>query len=295
MASKYTYDNWLKGEVTLVYSTRMFDKGDEPKLADWDDFTESDIERIKEKQWEIYAEKVNTLLKAHSVQFTKRFNASEMKNEYFNDEIQECKNIMFGTIPNAQVVHLKHWGIGLDHQYLLDIQYYIDRTIKKGIDDGLDFIHSPNCKYEDKSKPDSRIYARFVWEYCKWLESLAVKEQKEEIKDINASEVKANISANSDEIKQKSLWFNVGLLFANGEMDKLLLKHKQGTQSNYSAIAKELGNSNYRPYISESVSNTNIGNKNIFSSPSKISFIEEYCKLHNISIVDSFKIRKSKY
>jgi hypothetical protein len=181
MANKYTYDNWWNGDVTLVYATRVFDKGDEPRLADWIDFSESDVEKIKEKQLGLYTDKVNTLLKAHSEQFLKRYNASEMKSELFNDEYQECNNIMFGVIPNIKVVHLKHWDIGLDNQYITDIQQYIQRTIKKGIDDGLGFIHSPNSKYEDRTKPDSRIYARFIWQYLKWLESLVEKESKSEI------------------------------------------------------------------------------------------------------------------
>lgn len=302
---KYTYDNWWNGDVTLVHATRYCGEGDEPILVDWADFSESDAHKIKDMQWEIFADGVNTRLKAVSEQFIKRYEASEMKLEYFTDERQECWNVMFGAIPNGKIVHLNHWGIGLENQYLSDVQFYVKRTIKNGIDDGLGFIHSPNCKYQDKSIPDCRIYARFVWEYFKWLESLIVKEektdntvQKEEAEITSLKkepitepivEPKEPIDAN--ESKEKSLWFKVGLLFANGEMDALLLKHKQGSESNFTAIAKELGNINFRPYISESISGTNSWNKNIFSSQTKISFIKKYCESNNITMVESFENR----
>ncbi len=173
-----TYDNWWNGDVTLVHATRYCNKGDEPLLVDWADFSESDADKIKDMQWEIFADAVNTRLKAVCSQFIKRYEFSEMKLEYFTDERQDCWNVMFAPIPNVKIVIFKHLGICLENQDLSDIQFYVNRTIKSGIDDGLGFIHSPNCKYQDKSISDSRIYARFVWEYFKWLESLIVKKEK---------------------------------------------------------------------------------------------------------------------
>jgi hypothetical protein len=177
------------------------------------------------------------------------------------------------------LVPLKHWPIILDKRYLEDIQLYIDNIMIIGIDDDLGFIHSPNSKYQDSSKPDKRVYARFVLEYCNWLISLAEEEHQ------------PNKAKNDIKIKEKenTLWFKIGLLFANGEMDKLIAKYKDGSMSNSTKIAKELGNKNYRPYISESTFAQNKNNKNIFSNTAKIDFIEEYCKKHNITIVDSFK------
>ena len=60
----------------------------------------------------------------------------------------------------------------------------------------------------------------------------------------------------------KKIWFKVGLLFATGEMDKLITQFK----SNATQIATHLGNKSFRPYISESISKTNDTDKNIFSS-----------------------------
>ena len=299
------YDNWWNGDVVLSSSTLYFNDKEKPLTVDWADFSESDVDKIKEKQWEIFADGVNTRLKAVCTQFIKRYEASEMKLDYFTDERQECWNVMFGLIPNIDPVPLNQWKMALGNRYLMEVQYYIDRTIKNGIDDGLGFIHSPNCKYQDKSIPDSRIYARFVWEYFKWLESLIVKEEKA---DNTVQKAEAEITSlkkepitepiiepkspiDATEIKQNRIWFKVGLLFANGEMDELKSKHTKGKVTNSTAIANELGNKNFRPYISESIYGTNQNDKNIFASNDKTTFITTYCENNGITVVDSFRSR----
>ena len=287
----YTYNNWWDGDVTLVFATRYFDKGDEPIMVNWEDFNASDVERIKEKQSELFKEGVNTLLKPITKQFIKRYEASEMKSSYIKAERQECWNVMFGAIPNSEIVHLNHWKISFNNQYLSDVQDYIERTIKNGIDDGLGFIHSPNCKYQDTSRPDSRIYAKFVSVYFKWLKIFKLKQEASKKKPQQTEHErlqKEPISLNdSNEILQNRIWFKVGLHFANGDMDYLIKKHTK----NCSSIARELGNKNFRPYISESLSGTNINNKNIFSSEKKTNSIISYCKSKGITVVDSFHER----
>jgi hypothetical protein len=82
-----------------------------------------------------------------------------------------------------------------------------------------------------------------------------------------------------------AIWFKVGLHFATGKIAKLLLKHS----NNYTAIAKEMGNKNFRPYISESVANTNKTDKNIFSNSIKLKKILGHCITNNIQVTDEFK------
>ncbi len=89
---------------------------------------------------------------------------------------------------------------------------------------------------------------------------------------------------------KNSIWFKVGLLFANGEMGKLQLKH----DNNATAIARELGNKNYRPYISETISNTNTTDKNIYANADKVLKIYNHCIENNISIIESFQQIQSK-
>jgi hypothetical protein len=204
--SKFTFNDWCRGDVTLEYATIVFEK------------------------------------------------------------------IMFEKIPNIDYVPFDHWGILIEYQNLSDIQFYIKRTIKNGINDGYDFIHSPNNKFQDRRRPDYRIYGTFLWEYMNWLKLQFEKSkiQLEVNKDINKN------------------WFKVGLAFADGRIDNLLSKHSR----NYSAMARELGNeSGFKPYISTSVANSRIFDKNIFSNEMHIQQIIEYCHSNNIIIVDSFHRR----
>lgn len=205
-----------------------------------------------------------------------------MKKELLEEELQECANIMFAQIPNTEFVFLKYRKIIFDSSDLIKIQKYIDRSLKKGIDDGYDFIHSPNCKFQNKNKIPNQIYAQALWDYYNWLKSDFTIETDNKL-------IKADMR---DDKKTNRIWFRVGLLFANGKMDNLIAKHKTGTMTNSTAIANELGNKNFRPYISESISGTNINDKNIFSNQEKISFIVKYCESNGIPIADSFMNRK---
>lgn len=87
----------------------------------------------------------------------------------------------------------------------------------------------------------------------------------------------------NEDIKNK-LWFQVGLLFAKGEMEKLKTKYN----NNATQIAKHLGNSSLRPYISESISKTNTTDKNVFANNDRLLLIRKYCEENNISIVNDF-------
>jgi len=83
-------------------------------------------------------------------------------------------------------------------------------------------------------------------------------------------------------------WFKVGLLFATGEMDILLDKFS----NNFTQIAKhKFGDKykGYRSYISESYSNTNINNLNIYSDKIKLKGISDYCDENRIVMTENFK------
>lgn len=87
---------------------------------------------------------------------------------------------------------------------------------------------------------------------------------------------------------ENKYWFIVGLKLATGELQKIYeKKNKNATQT-----AIGLGNINLRPYISESISNTNSNDKNIFSRKQKdLDLIITYCKENDLNICDDFKIK----
>jgi hypothetical protein len=82
-------------------------------------------------------------------------------------------------------------------------------------------------------------------------------------------------------------WFVVGLLFANGEMDKLLKTHNR----NATQIASELGRSGLRGTISDSIGANIAAKKNLFNYRDKMLEIIEHCRTHDIDIQPSFSDR----
>ncbi|SHK72115.1 hypothetical protein SAMN04488007_3662 [Maribacter aquivivus] len=92
---------------------------------------------------------------------------------------------------------------------------------------------------------------------------------------------------NYNNININLIWFQVGLLFANGEIENLIQKH----QYNFTQMAKEKFKTNYtsyRPYISETYNNNSKNNKNIWNSNSKIITIYNYCIDNTIEMTTEF-------
>lgn len=102
------------------------------------------------------------------------------------------------------------------------------------------------------------------------------------------TDTKTAVSVNSQNKKTKNAidkhWFIIGLLFANGRIKELYKDFKSGTQ-----IAIHLGNTNYRPYITETKGNSTNSDKNIYNSYEKMKTIFDYCIEKNIEICDEFK------
>ena len=276
MGTKYTFDNWWNGDVILEYATIYHHKNETPLLVGWGDFNNSDVERIKNNQENLFNEKVNSILTQHIEQFEDRYSRSKLKEVFHKQELNECLNILKGLFESQKFIHFEHWNISFEQQYLDDIQQYFKEVILKGKDIGFDFIHSPQSNFQNHSQTDSRIYARFVWEYYQWL------------KEFNTIE---NKKKTIDEKTKNKVWFQVGLKFANGEIYKLVQKYESYQGPYYSKIERDIGIKNSRQYISASLLESKDNSKNIFGYSDKIELIIEYCKLYNIQIHESFNKR----
>lgn len=96
---------------------------------------------------------------------------------------------------------------------------------------------------------------------------------------------------------ESKLWFKVGLLFANGSMDKYYNTNKTGIKTQYTApkIAKELGNASYNKFILATMNNYPIdnpnANKNIFNSSDKMQKIINHCNELQIKVIEDFTKR----
>lgn len=89
--------------------------------------------------------------------------------------------------------------------------------------------------------------------------------------------------------RNSQLWFIVGVNFANGKIFDFIDEDLSASK-----IATELGNKNYRPYITESLS-VNYTSKNIFSNLSKTNYIIDYFNSNKMEIDKRFlnKVVKS--
>ncbi len=104
------------------------------------------------------------------------------------------------------------------------------------------------------------------------------------INDIDYS-VDNKTEKKEEKSNQDRLWFKVGVYFAEG---KIPLVQKDIPISS-THLAKHLGNKNYRPYITDSVSDINKNSdKNIFNYPNKLIEIKDYCNESRIEICESF-------
>lgn len=271
----YTYKDWFDGKVTLQTTSWTFTATDKPVVVSWDNFAQNDIEKIQKKQEELFFERAALLLKTFQSTFRNGYKKSKMKDSYLEAEIQQCEDIMYADIPQVEFVTLNHWDFPLNTNDLLDMQRHVKRSILKGVEDGYDFIHSPNNKYQIQNKHNSFVYAQAIWEYCEWLKATFKFNQE-------PTEVQKSIG---------KLWFIVGVLFATGELNDLCIKYSAMGTPNFTAIAKHLENINLRPYLSESFNNASESDKNIFSKPNKISIIQEYCSANEIAVHSSFTDR----
>ncbi len=91
----YDFDSWYNGKVTLIYSEVSYTDKEKPIFVNWDDFTESEVTKIKQMQKQLFEEKVRINLEKFKAEFTKRFSKHLMPKEYLEKEKQECANILF--------------------------------------------------------------------------------------------------------------------------------------------------------------------------------------------------------
>lgn len=91
-----------------------------------------------------------------------------------------------------------------------------------------------------------------------------------------------------DEKITRTTWFKIGITFATGQAQELYEKYKQ-EKGHFTKMAIKLGfKETDRPYFSETINNSTIGNKNLYSSPDKLKTIYAYCQVKNIEVCTDF-------
>lgn len=110
-----------------------------------------------------------------------------------------------------------------------------------------------------------------------------------EIDDINGIVFNTKTEIDLNEKYTHTIWFKIGLTFATGQAQELYEKYKE-ERGHFTKIATQLGfKETDRPYISETINNSTVDNKNIYSSPEKLRKIYNFCQVKNIEVCPDFK------
>jgi hypothetical protein len=119
------------------------------------------------------------------------------------------------------------------------------------------------------------------------VKSIAIHDSSESLKaivrwiDKQLASDKPDVLSLRDDTKK--LWFKVGVELANGNIEILYAKLKT-----YRKVAIELGDIQYRPYISDSCSNRKDSLKNIYLDKLKMQKIHAFCIKHNVGMCEAF-------
>lgn len=86
---------------------------------------------------------------------------------------------------------------------------------------------------------------------------------------------------------EKKLWFQVGFLFAKGDIQEF---KKKNDGISFNKIAEHFGNLSYETYIKATIQNytSSNGDKNIYANLNKMNCIVNHCKSNDIKLCDEF-------
>jgi hypothetical protein len=176
--------------------------------------------------------------------------------------------------------------IDIKKELLIDIDNRIS-SISKTICGMI--VNNPHYQYPENCLPDK------LFDY--WSSRVSQLFNINELKSLKAwieksiEQSKVNIGTSDLEAKgyKKEVWFFVGLWIATGELENLLIEHKNPTR-----LAKKLYPlqwSSYKTYIGDSRRGDKIilRNTNIFSDDDKITKLYNHCIENNLKIVKSFE------
>jgi len=190
-----------------------------------------------------------------------------------------CSDILSIWINDFQKLPMKTFkeSVGYEGKYT---------SVNSLLDFHAFYVKNDDLKHYNTSQGKKNFVAKYHFSErsIKWI-SYRCNEIKNFIEDAFPERKPDNFDK-SNKFKKYG-WFEVGLLFASGEMKVLLAKHNR----NATQIAKERFGDNwkkYRPYISESISKTNTNDKNIFSNNNKLLRIQKHCLANKIQMTQGF-------
>lgn len=271
MGQNYTYEEWLNGSIVLRNYVTTFDLNTQneqkPVLVDYSDFSIEESSKVRKCQKLLFNKGVSKLLAKWQIALDSQCQKSQNRELLITNRIALIEEVLFGQkIDDIDFTNFEPYNLVFYTNDLLGIRDFATRIIIDGQDYQYENVQSAKSPYNDSNKVQCEQYAQALWEQLQSLKNIPKYRP----------------------VEVNTIWFKIGLLFANGEMDKLIDKH----ESNFRAIAREIGMPNSRPYISDSINGNK--SKNIFANKSKVLFITDYCEKNEIPIVNTFKTKQAK-
>lgn len=202
------------------------------------------------------------------------YTVEELRKNFLKNN-SELISLKFKTVYNLN----KNRFFGLDWSFELNIIDFIVKE-KEETTFVLEFLNVK--EYKSGLDDFEKELLKFLTSYHSYLD-----EKKRKYPTAKETEIYTHQSKPEKELYPVDrYWFIVGVKLATGELQQIYTE----TNNNATQTAIKLGNKNLRPYISESMSNTNTNDKNIFSRGRKeVELIINYCKENNHTVCKDFE------
>jgi hypothetical protein len=178
--SKPIYNDWWNGKTFLNTCSIRYSSTDNIGIAtDLTDYDLNDQKRIKEAQKKIFQNESQRMLMSFRKEFEERYQDSEVKDFYLENEILDLKRLFNGEPEN--LLSFRNRDYTISKEDLLKMRRFIETYVVRG-DKNLSFVHSPHYKFPNTEYQSPYIFIYANWKYFEWLNKFNKDKQIDVIK-----------------------------------------------------------------------------------------------------------------
>jgi len=175
---KYSYYDWLNGNVVLIFSRREYNSKEvsEPILVSWDNFNDEDKVKIQEKQQSIFNVLVADTIKSVGSEFLQNYQRTKSKIDLLNRLIKRFTEVFRGTmICDHFHCHTSDLFLNYEFWYYQEMKAYIDRHFIGGQLYDYSNVNSPKCNYCNHDTVMPEVMVEAIGSMIKLLKSEKIK------------------------------------------------------------------------------------------------------------------------
>jgi hypothetical protein len=167
---QYTYEDWYEGKVILKIARRNDEPN--PNLADWEDFSEIEQIKIREKQKSIFEQSVIEKEEEVKKNFLEDYQRTRSKKDLVNRLLKRFIEVFRGEmICDSNYCHTSDSNITFDFWYYQEMKIYIDQYFIGGqLYDFLN-VHSPNSIYWNQGIVMPEVMVEVLGSMIRFLKS----------------------------------------------------------------------------------------------------------------------------